>query len=127
MARNRSSAYSVANRGTILLGSSRGGENKASQTRRPCPYMVLSFVCMYMCVYAFMYMCIYICIWVYLCGSVYVYICMYTYVCIYMEFFVFLIVYRYRINYLLNTYVFLLFVFIVPLLKSYIGFDKCYC
>jgi hypothetical protein len=107
MARNRSSAYSVANRGTILPGSSYGGENKASQARRPCPYIVLSFVCMYMYVYACMYVCIYICMWVYLCGSVYVYICVYTYVRMYMDFFVFFIVYRYRINYLLNRYVFL--------------------
>jgi hypothetical protein len=80
---------------------------------------------MHVCICAYIY--IYICMWVYLCGGVYVYICVYTYVCMCIDFFVFFIVYRYRVNYLVNRYVFLLIVFIVFLLKSYIGFDKCYC
>jgi hypothetical protein len=95
MVRNRSSAYSTTNHGTILLGSSYGGKNKASQACRPCPYMVLSFVCMYICVYMHVCLCAYIYVCgVYLCGSVYVYICVYTYVRMYMDFFVFFIVYK---------------------------------
>jgi hypothetical protein len=82
-ARNRQSAYSVVNRGTILLGSSRGGQNKASRTRRPCPYW---FCHLYVCVCVYMHVCMYVCVRIYMyeCGlgflevSVYVFLCVYV-------------------------------------------------
>ncbi len=78
----------------ILLGNSYGGENKASQARRPCPYMVLSFLCMYICVYMHACMCAYIYMYVglFVWKCVRIYLC--VYICMYMEFFVFSIVYR---------------------------------
>jgi hypothetical protein len=85
MARNRYSAYSVANRGTILLGNSRGGENKASQTRRPLPIYgsvicmyVYVCVCMYVCVHIYIYVCEFICVKV----CTYIFVCIHMYVCI---------------------------------------------
>ncbi len=72
------------NPSTILLGSSKGEENKMSQTRRPCPYMVLSFVCMYMYICMYVYVHIYIYIYIYVCGFICVEVCMYIFVYIHM-------------------------------------------